>query len=125
MNMSFTPEEFFVFMFGFDTDVTLKEKLLKRAHLEINNVIEKGVNPADFAKITEYMQKNYTQNLRENKYWSSVITNRFVFGKDLHTTYEAALKSITLAKLQNFIKATISQGNELEVIMSGKAAEKK
>ncbi len=125
MNMSFTPEEFFVFMFGFDTDVTLKEKLLKRAHLEINNVIEKGVNPADFAKITEYMQKNYTQNLRENKYWSSVITNRFVFGKDLHTTYEAALKSITLAKLQDFIKTTISQGNQLEVIMSGKAAEKK
>ncbi|MFA5848733.1 MAG: insulinase family protein [Bacteroidales bacterium] len=125
MNMSFTPEEFFTFMFGFDTDVALTEKLLKRAHLEINNVLEKGVNPADFAKITEYMQKNYTQNLRENKYWSSVITNRFILGKDLHTTYEAALKSITPAKLLNFIKAAISQGNQFEIIMSGKAAEKK
>jgi len=126
MNLNFTPEEYyFTFLFGFDTDITLKEKLLKRAHLEINNVIEKGVNPADFAKITEYMQKNYTQNLRENNYWTSVITNRFVLGKDLHTTYDAALKSITLAKLQNFIKAAISQGNQVEVIMSGKAADKK
>lgn len=125
MNMNFTPEEFFTFLFGFDTDVTLKEKLLKRAHLEINNVIEKGVDPADFAKISEFMQKNYTQNLRENKYWLSVITNRFVLGKDLHTTYEAALKSITPAKLQAFIKAAVNQGNQLEVIMNGTVAGNK
>ena len=106
VNMSLTsvPETYFTFLFGFDTDVTLKEKLLKRAHLEIDNVMEKGVNPADFAKITEFMQKNYTQNLRENKYWTSVINSRFLLGKDLHTTYEAALKSITPAKLNNFIK---------------------
>ncbi len=125
MNLNYNPEEFFTFLFGFDTDVALKEKLLKRAHLEINNVIENGVNPADFAKITEFMQKNYVQNLRENRYWSSVIGNRFLLGKDLHTTYEAALKSITPAKLQNFIKNAVTQGNQLEVIMSGKAVEKK
>ena len=71
------------------------------------------------------MQKNYVQNLRENRYWSSVISNRFLLGKDLHTTYEAALKSITPAKLQNFIKNAVTQGNQLEVIMSGKAVEKK
>ena len=125
MNLAYYPEDYFTFLFGFDTDVALKDKLLKRAHLEINNVIEKGVNDADFAKITEYMQKNYTQNLRENTYWISTIGNKFLLGKDLHTTYEAALKSITPAKLQNFIKAAVTQGNQLEVIMNGKAVEKK
>ncbi len=125
VSLSYYPEDYFTFVFGFDTDVALTEKLLKRAHLEINNVIEKGVSSADFAKIVEYMQKNYTQNLRENKYWASVIGNRFLLGKDLHTTYEAALKSVTPAKLQSFIKDAVSQGNQLEVIMSGKAVEKK
>ncbi|MFA6335071.1 MAG: insulinase family protein [Bacteroidales bacterium] len=125
MSVNYYPEDYFTFLFGFDTDVALKEKLLKRAHLEINNVIEKGINEADFAKIVEYMQKNYTQNLRENKYWRSVLSNRYLLGKDFHTTYEASLKSMTPAKLQNFIKETIGQGNQLEVIMSGKAVEKK
>ncbi len=43
VSLSYYPEDYFTFVFGFDTDVALTEKLLKRAHLEINNVIEKGV----------------------------------------------------------------------------------
>ena len=46
-------------------------------------------------------------------------------GKDMHTSYEATLKGITPEKLNKFIKSTLTQGNQLEVIMSGKAAEKK
>jgi len=119
MSVSYYPEESFMFLFGFDTDVALKDKLLKRAYLEINNVIEKGIDPKDFAKITEYMQKNYTQNLRENSYWRNAINNKFVLNKDMHTTYEATLKSITPEKLQSFIKSAMSQGNQLEAVMSG------
>ncbi|MDD2280450.1 MAG: insulinase family protein [Bacteroidales bacterium] len=121
MNMTYFPQEYFTFMFGFDTDVALKERLLKRAHLEINNVIEKGVSPADFSKIIEYMQKTNTQNLRENSYWLGAISNRYLIGKDMHTEMDAILKSLTKEKLQKFIKETLSQGNQVEVIMSGKA----
>ena len=121
MNMTYFPQEYFTFMFGFDTDVALKEKLLKRAHLEINNVIEKGVSPTDFSKIIEYMQKTNTQNLRENSYWLGAISNRYLIGKDMHTEMDAILKSLTKEKLQKFIKETLSQGNQTEVIMSGKA----
>jgi zinc protease len=121
MNMTYFPQEYFTFMFGFDTDVALKERLLKRAHLEINNVIEKGVSPTDFSKIIEYMQKTNTQNLRENSYWLGAISNRYLIGKDMHTEMDAILKSLTKEKLQKFIKETLSQGNQTEVIMSGKA----
>ena len=121
MSVSFYPQDYFSFLFGFDTDVALKEKLLKRAHLEIGNVIEKGVVAADFSKIIEFMQKNYTQNLRENNYWLGNISNRFLIGKDMHTEYQAILKSMTTDKLNKFIKATLTQGNQVEVIMSGKA----
>ncbi|MBP1671201.1 MAG: pqqL [Bacteroidetes bacterium] len=121
MNVTYFPQEYFTFMFGFDTDVALKERLLKRAHLEINNVIEKGVSPADFSKIIEYMQKTNTQNLRENSYWLGAISNRYLIGKDMHTEMDAILKSLTKEKLQKFIKETLTQGNQVEIIMSGKA----
>ena len=41
----------------------------------------------------------------------------------MHTTYEATLKSITPEKLQSFIKSAMSQGNQLEAVMSGFAKE--
>lgn len=124
MSLSFYPNDYFTFLFGFDTDVELKERLLNRANLEIKNVIENGVNPEYFGKIMEYMTKNYTQNLRENSYWLSVLNRRYLIGKDMHTTYEAALRSMTPEKLHNFIKNTITQQNLVEVIMIGTAATK-
>ena len=123
VNMSLTtiPEDRFTFMFGFDTDVALKDRLLARAHKEISNVIQNGVSADDFNKIIEFMNKNYTQSLRENSYWLNTISNRYLSGKDLHTTYEAALKAMTPAKLNAFIKQTMTQGNQYEQIMNGTA----
>ena len=125
MSVSYYPEDTFTFLFGFDTDVALRERLLNRAHKEIALVMEKGVTAEDFSKIMEYMQKTYTQNLRENNYWLGVISTRFTLGKDMHTTYESVLKSITPEKVTNFIKQTLTQGNQIEVVMNGKAAETK
>lgn len=119
MSTTYYPEDSFTFLFGFDTDVALKERLLNRAYKEIDNVVEKGVEVEDFNKIMEYMTKNYTQSLRENSYWMSVINTRYLLGKDIHTTYETALKSITPQKLHNFIKELFSTKNRVEVIMNG------
>lgn len=123
MNLSYYPDDSFSFLFGFDTDVALKERLLARAHKEIANVIEKGIEQTDFNKIMEFMSKNYTQNLRENGYWLNTISSRYLLGKDFHTTYESTLKSITPARLQAFIKSVLSQGNQVEVIMRGVAKQ--
>lgn len=120
MSVSYYPEDNFTFLFGFDTDVALKEKLLTRAHKEIALVMEKGVSQEDYSKIMEYMQKSYTQNLRENSYWLDVINNRFLIGKDMHSTYESVLQSMTPEKITNFIKQTLTQGNQIEVVMNGK-----
>ncbi len=125
MSVSYYPEDNFTFLFGFDTDVALRERLLNRAHKEIGVVMEKGVSAEDFSKIMEYMQKTYTQNLRENNYWLGVINNRFMIGKDMHSTYESVLKSMTPEKVTSFIKQTLTQGNQIEVVMNGKAVETK
>jgi len=119
MGVNYYPEEYFMFLFAFDTDVALKDKLLTRAHKEIDNVMANGIDKADFAKVVEYMQKSYTQNLRENNYWLSMLTTRYLLGKDFHTTYEAALNSMTPEKINTFIKNTLTQGNEIELVMNG------
>lgn len=118
-SIDYYPEDYFTFLFGFDTNEGQKERLLERAHQGISEVIEKGVDPADFSKIVEYMLKNYTQSQRENSYWSNVLRSRFLLGRDVHSTYEQTLKSITPEKLQKFIKEAFTQGNQVEVIMSG------
>lgn len=120
LSLSYYPDDNFMFLFGFDTDVALREKLLARAHKEIGIVLEKGVSQEDFAKIMEYSQKTFTQNLRENNYWLGVINTRFMLGKDMHSTYESTLKSITPEKVTKFIKQTLTQGNQIEVVMNGK-----
>ena len=125
MSLSYYPEDSFSFLFGFDTDVALRDRLLARAYKEIGLVLENGIKTEDFNKTVEYMTKNYTQNLRENSYWVGTISNRFLIGKDLHTTYETALKAVTPEKLQNFMKEMFKQGNQFEIIMNGVAAEKK
>lgn len=119
MSVTYYPEDYFVFLYGFDTDVAIKDRLIARAQKELENVMKNGVEKTDFAKVIEYMQKNYTQNLRENKYWLSVLTNRYFLGKDMHSTYEATLKSMTPEKIDNFIKTALTQGNEVEIIMNG------
>jgi len=119
MSVTYYPEDYFVFLYGFDTDVAIKDRLIARAQKEIENVMKNGVEKTDFAKVIEYMQKNYTQNLRENNYWLSVLTNRYFLGKDMHSTFEATLKSMTPEKIDNFIKTALTQGNEVEIIMNG------
>ncbi len=123
ISLGYYPHENYSFLFGFDTDVALRERLLNRAYTEIDNLVENGIDPVDFGKTVEYMTKSYEQNLRENSYWLSAISNRFLIGKDLHTTYNAALNSITPEKLHGFIKEILSQNNRLELIMNGVAPE--
>lgn len=125
MNVVYYPEENFLFYFGFDTDVALKDKLLARAYKEIENVKTNGIDPKDFSKIVEYMNKNRAEKLRDNSYWQSVITNKFLLGRDITTTYDETLKSITPEKLHKFIVETFAKADRSEVIMNGKSKETK
>lgn len=123
MNLGYYPYDNYTFLFGFDTDVNLRERLLARAYKEIDNLLKNGVEQEDFDKVIEYMNKNYTQNLKENGYWLSAINNRYLLGKDMHTTYKTALDSVTPEKINEFMKEIFTQGNKVEVIMDGIAAE--
>ena len=125
MNLVYYPQESFLFFFGFDTDVALRDKLLDRAYLEIEKVRKDGINQEDFTKIVEFMSKNRAEKLRENSYWLGIINNKYSIDKDLTTNYEEILKSITPEKLRKFIDETFKVASNSEVVMNGKAKEAK
>ncbi|MFA5712563.1 MAG: insulinase family protein [Bacteroidales bacterium] len=125
MSLDLYPKEEFILLFGFDTDVNLKERLLKRAYTEIDKLVAEGVLESDFNKVIEYLNKTYTQNLRENRYWLSFLSNRYLFGKEMHSSYKESLDSITTDKLNSFIREIFSTKNHIEVIMNGVLPQEK
>jgi zinc protease len=125
MNLFNYPYEGFMFLFGFDTNNDLKDKLLERAHIEIENVKKNGIEPADFTKIVEYMTKNRAEQLRDNEYWLGVIASKYLYGRDITTEYDTILKSVTPEKLKQYIINVLAKADKAEVIMVGKAKESK
>ena len=84
---------------------------------------EEGPSEANLAKVKELALKRYQENLRENSFWSSGIFDWAFYGEDNISTYEQTLNSITANDVRLAVKNLLSQGNDIEIVMSGKAKE--
>ena len=108
-----------MFFFGFDTNVEKQEYLTRRAQEELMKVVNNGVREADFNKVKEYMLKEYSNNIRENSYWSQVLTQH-VFDNNIEVGYKQALETITMDELNNFLRTIfLNNDNVIEVVMKG------
>ena len=108
-----------MFFFGFDTNVEKQEYLTRRAQEELMKVVNNGVREADFNKVKEYMLKEYSNNIRENSYWSQVLTQH-VFDNNIEVGYKQALETITMDELNNFLRTIFhNNDNVIEVVMKG------
>ena len=82
-------------------------------------VVNNGVREADFNKVKEYMLKEYSNNIRENSYWSQVLTQH-VFDNNIEVGYKQALETITMDELNNFLRTIFhNNDNVIEVVMKG------
>ncbi len=114
------PKDKFRLLVGFDTNEAQKDKLLKIVHAQLDSISLKGPSEVNFNKVKEHMLKKQKENQIENSYWLSVLSQFYVEGVDFTTTYNAALDSLTPAKIKDFAAMLLSQGNNVEVIMNGK-----
>ena len=119
MQLQYFPEDHFLLLFGFDTDVPLTERLLTRAYKEINDIVRNGFLKEDFDKAVEFLNKQYDESLRENGYWLNTLSRWYLNAFDLHTDRKATIDSMTMEKLHSFFKDAIGQGNNVEIIMRG------
>lgn len=115
------PTQSFALQMMFDTDPEKREKLVSIIFAEIEKIKTNGPLEDDLNKAKEYMVKQYDQNLRENRYWSSIIREKYETGVDKHTSYLDVVKAINGDKVKAFANKMFGQGNALEVIMQPEA----
>ncbi|SDZ79849.1 zinc protease [Porphyromonadaceae bacterium KH3R12] len=117
------PEGQTILQIMFDTD---PEKM-KHLNQIVLNVLKEfaadGPRDSDFAKVKEYMNKSYNENLKENSYWLNILDNKYFYGEDNHTQYIETVNAITKADLRSFAKALLDQGNLKTIVMMPKITE--
>ncbi len=78
-----------------------------------------GPSDENMSKVKEYMIKNYNENMRENGYYHSSMTEYLLTGYDQMTGYEKTLNSITAKDVAKSVKNILKQNNDMILIMNG------
>ncbi len=118
------PEGQTILQIIYDTDPAKMESLNTIIQRELQSIADNGPRAEDFGKVIEYMNKSYSENLRENNYWKNVLDTKYFYGEDTHSNYLATLNAITMADVQAFVKALLTQGNNVKVVMMPKTDDK-
>lgn len=106
------------FLLAFDTDPELKTKLLERAHKELMQVVEQGAEVETLDKVKEFMLKKHKEQLRENNYWLSSISDYQLDGEDDLNHYEEIVATQNVETLKAFSQQLFAEPTLLEVIMN-------
>jgi len=112
-----TPIEEASLMMQFDTDPVKQAKLLGIIHSEVAEIVANGPRPEDLQKVKENMLKKYTEDLAENGWWLSALERYYQYKLNLVDDYKASVEALTPASIQATLKAIVSQGNVMEVVM--------
>ncbi len=76
------------------------------------------IDGAALEDFKEMLLKDYQTNIKENWYWSSVISMYVERGIDEHTAYEQIVKAQTPESIAAFARELLSAGNKVEVVMT-------
>ncbi len=101
----------------FDTDPEKQQRLMKIIHQEVEEIVKNGPRADDLQKVKENMLKQYSQDLRENNWWSSALQRYYQDKLNYINEYQAAIDALNAEKIQKTLKALTDQGNVLEVVM--------
>lgn len=124
-NISRYPEGQTILQIMFDTDPEKMAHLNEIIHTVLKDIATNGPREADFSKVKEYLNKSYTENLKENSYWLNVLNTRYFYGEDTYTNYIETVNAVTPAEIRDFAANLMNQGNRKTIVMMPKANEKK
>lgn len=119
-NISRYPEGQTILQIIYDTDPEKMAHLNKIIFAELDNLAKNGPRTEDFSKVKEYMNKKFSEDIKENSYWLSQLSNKYFYKEDTHTDYLNTLNSITAKDVQNFAQNLLSQGNKATIVMMPK-----
>ncbi|MEA4936856.1 MAG: insulinase family protein [Paludibacter sp.] len=116
-SLSDVPVNEAVIMMQFDTDPEKQARLMKVIHSEVDSIVANGPRHDDLQKVKENMIKKYSEDLRENSWWSGTLVNFYHDKINYVEDYTAAVEALTAEKIQTTLKKITEQGNILEVVM--------
>ncbi len=108
--------------YQFSTNNDMLAKMQERAYQELEKLLKEGASEKDFNKVKEAFKKQYELKLRNNSYWENAIVT-YLKGVDTISGYGEAIDSITLTKLNSFMKNLYDGKNRIQVIMVGEKSE--
>jgi zinc protease len=101
----------------FDTDLLKQPKLIGMIHDEVKEILKNGPRADDVQKVKENLLKTYTENLRENGWWSNSVENFYHNKINYIDDYKSTVEAITPELIQSTLKKMVDQGNVMEVVM--------
>ena len=104
----------------FQCDPDRREYLGGRVKEILTQFAEEGPSEENLAKVKEVTLKRYQESLRDNGYWTSQLIHWIDSGKDNVTDFEQTVNGITAEDVRLAVKNLIVQGNDIEIVMSGK-----
>ena len=117
------PEDQTVLQIVYDTDPAKMEHLNSIVHKELHDIAANGPREADFNKVKEFMNKKYTESIKENSYWTGILSTYYFYNEDNHTEYLDTLNALTANDVKVFASDLLSQENEIVVSMMPKEVE--
>jgi zinc protease len=99
------------------------EHLNAIVHKELKDIAVNGPREADFNKVKEFMNKKYSENIKQNSYWLGMLDTYYYYGEDNHSDYLATLNAITMDDVKEFVKELLAQENEIVVVMMPQQVE--
>ncbi len=114
------PENQTILQIVYDTDPEKMEHLNTIVHKELRDIAANGPRETDFKKVKEFMNKKYSESIKENAYWLGVLNTYYFYDENNHSDYPETLKEITANDVKKFANELLSQENEIVVGMMPK-----
>lgn len=102
----------------FDTDPQKADHLVGIIHSEFKKIIDNGPLEEGLNKAKQYFLKSRNENLRENRFWSSVIREYYTTGVDIVTSYDEFVRQLNPKDIQKVANKLFNKSNMVEIIMS-------
>lgn len=110
-----------LFQISYQTDPDKYAHLNERILEILDEFVKEGPSEDYLAKIKELETKKYTENLRNNSFYSNMLQEYLESGVDFCTDFQKTLDSITVKDVQNSMKKLLKQKNFVTLVMEGTA----
>jgi zinc protease len=101
----------------FETDPLKADDLIQTVNKEIKKIIEEGPDKADLQKAKEFFLKSRPENLKENSWWNSVISDYYYSNIDTYSGYEKMVNHLNAKQLKKYFKSHLSNPDICQVVM--------